>query len=175
MKKRAASLFYHSHLSKLFFVFLMLTFCHTACKVKTQNNSNAVLDIDSLLISMERSPCFGKCAVYKMELYRSGFAYYKGIKDAPLKGYHTSMVSKDEIETFINTMEEAGYFKMENQYINPHITDIPTVRMYIRSGDKKKMIEIRTDEYPDELRSMDQFMDRWIHGLNWNYTNTTNE
>lgn len=175
MRNNPVTLVNNSVFSNLVMIVLLCSVLFSSCKVKKELSSTMNKDPDSLVASMERSPCFGKCPVYKMELYASGYALYRGIKDAPLKGLYTSQIERTELENLLTTVNESSFFSFQDQYINPHITDIPTVKIYFRSGEKKKMVELRSDDYPDPVRSLDQFFDRWIHTQNWNYTDNNNE
>src|SRR5690554_8070209 len=45
---------------------------------------------DSLIISFEKTPCFGRCPVYKIKVFESGFAIYEGINFAEKMGTYST-------------------------------------------------------------------------------------
>nr|MDQ3101823.1 DUF6438 domain-containing protein [Bacteroidota bacterium] len=43
---------------------------------------------DSLVFSIERGACFGKCPFYRLHIYESGFATYEGLGNMEKMGLH---------------------------------------------------------------------------------------
>jgi hypothetical protein len=53
---------------------------------------------DSLFFSMERTPCFGQCKAYRINVYRSGYATFEGRSNVELEGMHFGHVGLDTLE-----------------------------------------------------------------------------
>src|SRR5262245_38911323 len=60
---------------------------------------------DSLFFHMERTPCFGRCPVYKLDVYRSGYATFDGSQNTPLIGQYRTWVSRDRMERLVREAE----------------------------------------------------------------------
>ena len=95
---------------------------------------------DSLFVSIERTPCFGKCAAYTLTIYRDGKAEYIGRSNAPRQGKYTGSVDRATMETLLAKAEAIGYFGLEDKY-DSQVTDLPsTIIRVVGMGKDKKVI-----------------------------------
>ena len=75
--------------------------------------------IDSLVISFSKTPCFGRCPVYKVKVYESGFATYEGLNFAEKLGLYSYRFSNEEIEAIRNVSypEDSSKFHVRNYFL----------------------------------------------------------
>lgn len=103
---------------------------------------------DSLLIAFEKTPCFGRCPVYKIKVYRSGFATYEGINFAERMGLYSAYFSEEEIADIFETAKAAGYLDFQSEYDDPRVTDLPsTISTLVFDGEKHR-VKARMDIPP---------------------------
>lgn len=95
---------------------------------------------DSLFFSIERTPCFGTCKAYRIEVYRSGSALYNGRSNMEKQGPHTALISTETMAAVLAHAEAAGFFAMQDTY-DADVTDVPstTIRIIADGKDKKVM------------------------------------
>jgi len=120
---------------------------------------------DSLFFSLERTPCFGKCAAYTVNIYRSGFAEYIGRSNAPREGRHTGRVERQVMGQLIDQAEAINYFGLADTYDGP-VTDLPSTITRIVSGDRDKRIVARY-KTPPPLKSFAQQADSLLKDVVW--------
>ncbi|MBK8499497.1 MAG: hypothetical protein IPL52_11950 [Flavobacteriales bacterium] len=60
---------------------------------------------DSLFFTIERTPCFGTCKAYRIEVYRSGYATYNGRSNMEKQGPHSAWAKP---ETMAALLRKAG-------------------------------------------------------------------
>lgn len=144
-----------------FLVIMLLIDCTTSKKTVIKNN-----ETDSLFFSIEKTPCYGKCAAYKVIIYKSGFATMNAIRFVPEKeGMYKTQFTAEEMKMISGKAEEIKYFNLENVYDSP-VTDLPTVITGININGKNKTIRNRHNA-PAELRQFEKFADEMIHGKTW--------
>lgn len=121
---------------------------------------------DSLFFSLERTPCYGKCPVYKIIIYQSGYATFEAIMNVQNKaGLYQTEFSTEEMKLISDKAEEIKYFSLEDEYDSP-VTDLPSVITQLNVNGKKKTIKDR-HHGPPELRQFEKFSDELINGKEW--------
>lgn len=95
---------------------------------------------DSLFFTIERTPCFGTCKAYRIEVYRSGYATYNGRSNMEKQGPHSAWISEETMAALLAHAEAAGFFAMQDTY-DADVTDLPstTIRIIADGKDKKVM------------------------------------
>ena len=106
---------------------------------------------DSLVISFEKTPCFGRCPVYKIKVYASGFATYEGLNFAEKMGLYSTQLTQKQIENIYHSALEIGYFEMDSDYNNPNVTDLPSTISRIHYNGRDKRIRARMG-VPEKLQ-----------------------
>ena len=92
------------------------------------------LQSPKIIISLEKTACFGRCPVFKIIIYNNGEALYNGLKFVKKVGEHDLKVSKREIDKILSKAKKIGFNNLKNEY-SERITDLPTT--YIMINNKK--------------------------------------
>ncbi len=87
--------------------------------------------IDSLVISFSKTPCFGRCPVYKVKVYESGFATYEGLNFAEKLGLYSYHFSPEEIEAIYQSAVAIEFFELDAEYNEPMVSDLPSTKTRI--------------------------------------------
>ncbi len=95
---------------------------------------------EDLVISIEATPCMGDCPVYRAEIYSNGLVIYEGREHVERIGLYTGRLSRKELKQIRLAFDEAGFFSMEDEYVEPW-TDLPTVWVYYSDGTRQKKIK----------------------------------
>jgi len=94
---------------------------------------------DSLFLYLERTPCFGTCKAYRIDLYRSGYATFEGRGHVEKMGLHSARIGLDTLGTLLNLAEQHGFQGFEARY-DAEVTDIAsTVLRIVADGTDKKV------------------------------------
>ncbi|MBA3899375.1 MAG: hypothetical protein H0X62_04055 [Bacteroidetes bacterium] len=125
---------------------------HLGFKRATQSND--------VLATLERTPCYGTCPIYKLMILKTGRAVYEGVDHVDKIGRFTTNFSKAEMDAILRKAEEVGYWEMQDEYDSP-ITDFPTTITSVRKGSKAKSIHNRVDG-PASLAGFEKFMDEML-------------
>lgn len=112
---------------------------------------------EALFITMERTPCLGRCPSYKITIFNTGNVIYEGRDFAEKQGKHTTKLTAEQLDELKNNIEIIDLFKMQNKY-DKQVTDIPSCYLYVQLDGKKKKIMDRVDA-PAELRNFEKLID----------------
>ncbi len=120
---------------------------------------------DSLVLSIERTACFGTCKSYRIDVYRSGFAEYVGRAHVELIGRGQGRVDQAVIERLVARAESIGFARMDPVYDSP-VTDLPatTIRVAANGTDHTVMGRVGA---PDQFRSLANQMEEELLALPW--------
>jgi hypothetical protein len=121
-----------------------------------------------LVVSLNRTPCFGSCPAYKVEIFKDGTVKYNGIGYVKRLGFFTSKADEIFIAEILKQAETINYMKFSNRYPieNVEISDMPQTISYIRLGSVGKMIQNNLDA-PKELVAFERWLEKCIENLKW--------
>ena len=114
-------------MNKLFLIlFSVLLSCGLTKKTKTS-------EIE-LIISLQRTACFGTCPIYKIEIFSDGSGIYTGTRFVENIGVTKFSLSETQLNLILTKAEAIGFTNMKEEYSEP-ISDLPTT--FIQIKDKK--------------------------------------
>lgn len=99
----------------------------SSCKTTSNQISN---NQKKLIISLEKTACFGTCPILKIEIYNNGAVVYNGIKHVKRLGIHYFEIQPKEIQKILSKAKEIGFDNLENEYTEK-ISDLPTTYIMI--------------------------------------------
>ena len=113
-----------------------------------------------LIISLERTPCYGTCPIYKMKIFSDGSAFYHGERFVEKIGNYEFSVRKETVNYILKKADEIGFFELEDKY-TANITDLPKTITFIKNGKNKKRV---VDYYgaPKTLKEFESLVDGCI-------------
>jgi uncharacterized protein DUF6438 len=98
-----------------------------------------ISDWNSLKITLERSPCFGRCPDYKVEIHGDGTVIYDGRNFVAVQGRRESRIPIYKVRGLFEQFSLAGYFSLKDGY-HSSATDLPTYVTSISFDDKTKSV-----------------------------------
>jgi hypothetical protein len=109
--------------------------------LKLVTDEKPVSPRDSLIIAFEKTPCFGRCPVYKIKVFESGFTMYEGLNFAERLGTFSTTLSREKIEKVYELANKTDFFELDSLYNDPYVSDLPsTIVMLSRNGEKKRVV-----------------------------------
>ncbi len=121
---------------------------------------------DSLVARIERTACFGRCPIYNASIYKSGLVIYIGEKWVEREGHYKAVLSKDKVKALFEEAESIGFFKMEEAYDSPYVTDLPSTIITLQKDDVLKIVANRY-QGPEELHQFGLYFDELLEGLTY--------
>jgi hypothetical protein len=154
--------------SRLFPAFLPL-FVLAACngqKPAAEGGRNHFgSDADSLFFSLERTPCFGKCAAYTVTINADGSARYVGRSHASRQGTYTGNVDKASMQLLLDRAKAIGFFDFAEKY-DGQVTDLPStiIRVNADGRDRKVFGRYKT---PPSFKPFAAYADSVLMPVQW--------
>ena len=135
----------------------------------TGNQSSASGNYDDVIITLERTPCFGFCPVYTLNIHGDGTVVYEGKDFVKIKGHAEATISQEEIEQLVAEFEKVDYFSLHDSYTERTITDAPSVITSITIDGRTKTIEHYHGDFstPEELTRLEDRIDEIINIDQW--------
>lgn len=120
---------------------------------------------DSLFFRIDRTPCFGQCPVYRMDIYQSGWAVLEGRNFFDYKGTFKSRFSAAEMDEILSLAEQHGYFKFDHVYDAP-VTDLPSTTTILQTEEKEQWVYNRMNS-PEQLRAFERAIEALVKARQW--------
>ena len=114
---------------------------------------------DDIVITMERSACFGSCPVYSVKIYADGSVVYIGKEFVKEVGERRFKITPERVQQLVKEFEKIDYFSLKDRY-DAEVTDLPTTTTSIcLDGKKKKVVNYfgapqKLDELEDKIDSL---------------------
>ncbi|MCW5900597.1 MAG: hypothetical protein KIT10_15130 [Flavobacteriales bacterium] len=120
---------------------------------------------DSLVISLERTPCFGMCPAYRFNVYRSGFATYEGVVHVEQLGRHEARIPVDRIERAVARAKELGFFQFDDVY-DSQVTDLPSTIIRVSASGRSKQVLGRVGA-PPGFKTLTSYLEEELLPAAW--------
>jgi len=110
------------------------------CLAQPPSPSEITLPSDSnVVITLERTLCFGACPAYKITIYRNGLVRYLGNSYVKVTGEQSGRISTDTLALLVRTLCETNFFDFKDRY-EESITDLPTTITSLAINGKTKVV-----------------------------------
>ena len=131
-------------------LFLILFSVFLSCGLIEKTDTSEI----ELIISLQRTACFGTCPIYKIEIYTDGSGTYTGTRFVENIGVSKFQLSKSDVRKILEFANKIGFSKLKDEYSEP-ITDLPTTFIQI----KNKRIRNYTGA-PKKLKNLEKLIDQ---------------
>ena len=101
-----------------------------SCGLTKKTNPSEI----ELIISLQRTACFGSCPIYKIEIFSDGSGIYTGTRFVKNIGFTKFSLSEKQLNLILKQAEAIGFTNLKEDY-SEHISDLPTT--FIQIKDKK--------------------------------------
>ena len=117
-------------------------------------------------IILERTPCFGKCATYKIRLFRDGRVYFTGIKNTNRLGVYSSRIPPKNLSAIFRKINQIEWADMQDRY-KTKARDLSHLNLTVYGNAQlyKKILE--AENGPVELQNIGKQLDAAIKNLKW--------
>ena len=105
-----------------------------------------------MVITLERTPCYGFCPVYKLTIGGHGTVVYEGKDFVSIRNREETTISRDEIDQLVADIEtDYNGFKQEMAEKGVVISKPPEGGG--QAGDKVTIDDYLADKFPEEVKS----------------------
>ena len=105
----------------------------------SQNQSQEIPD--DLVITLERTACYGTCPGYKLTVKANGSVVFEGKQFTETKGKAEGEIDKAKVLQLIKEFKDTGYLKLDGKYDCHQWTDNPSAKTSIQIDGTKKSID----------------------------------
>lgn len=120
---------------------------------------------DTLVFRIDRTPCFGQCPTYTVNIYQSGWALMEGKQFFDYEGFYTTKFTEEDLIQIERLAQKFGYDKMDHVYDAP-VTDLPSTTTIVNTESMNHWVYNRMNS-PDELRTFEREMETMIKDKQW--------
>lgn len=120
---------------------------------------------DSLFLFLERTPCFGPCKAYRINIYRSGYATYEGRANVEREGMHEARIGQDTLQAILKEAERIDFYGLKELYDSP-VMDLPSLVIRMNTSAGNKQVRGRVD-VPPKFRVFGETIEEMVLPLAW--------
>ena len=121
---------------------------------------------DSLAVHFEKTPCFGRCPVFKIKVYQSGFATYEGLNFAEKMGLYSYRFSQADLDKIYEMARNINYFELNSEYNDPRVSDLPSTISEIKLNDHAHRVSARMGT-PQKLKDFHENLGVMLNERDW--------
>jgi hypothetical protein len=124
---------------------------------------------EELVITLEKTACFGTCPVYSLKIKGDGTVIYAGEDFVQIQGIQEATINRDAIERLVTEFEKADYFSLNDSYTDFGISDMPSVNTSISIGGKTKAVKHYLGDLnaPEQLTELENKIDEIVNSAQW--------
>jgi Domain of unknown function (DUF6438) len=128
-----------------------------------------------LMITLERTECFGFCPVYKLTITADGAVEFEGRRFVKQEGVTIkSAITREQLKQLMAEFDRVKFFSLEDDYSEIRLscpTDQPSAFTSIRINGKSKRINhylgCREPKVPKELTELENKIDEIVNTAQW--------
>lgn len=133
------------------------------------------------IITLERTACYGMCAVYSLQINSDGEVQYEGKQYVAVVGTQKSKITEMQVRDLLDDFSRINFFGLKDSYVvDPDIvsadgsvihplgftTDLPTTYIgFTQNGKTKRITDY--DHAPHELTRLELEIERVINSHQW--------
>ena len=153
-------------LTVLVTLFVGLSSCdQRQATIKQDQRFGGPTPADSLFFSIERSPCFGRCPIYKLYVYRDGSATFHGKGNTTLMGAYRTSVDQALMIRLLDEANRIKFFELDDNY-DGQVTDLPTCIVHVVGDGMEKRVRARY-RVPEQFTTYARMADSLLLPLPW--------
>jgi hypothetical protein len=151
---------------------------NTLVKLNNTNLSNKSPDNKNskksqpTVITLERTPCFGSCPIYKLtitgDVKGDAKVIYEGINFVKIRGQRSTKISAKQFRQLVTEFQQVNYLSLKDNYQGGP-TDFPSAITSITVGKQQKKVNHYqgSPEAPKNLTELENKIDKIVNTRQW--------
>jgi hypothetical protein len=126
-----------------------------------------------VIITLERTACYGTCPIYTLKIYDDGKVVYNGQDFVTVKGEQNGSITADQLKELVADFQKVDYFNLPDQYTAP-VTDLPTTITSFSFDGKTKTVSNyggclsgSPEKAPQALCDLEKKIDTLTNSAQW--------
>jgi hypothetical protein len=121
-----------------------------------------------VIITVERTACFGFCPDYRLSIYGNGKVVYEGYYYVRVEGTRTAYIPKSKVRELVAEFERIGFYNFDDHYIMG-ATDLPSALISIDLEGRSKTIDMYGAEMiaPEEIANLIKQIEEAVNVSRW--------
>lgn len=136
-------------------VMLIALSCGKSNKARKQANAARPSDFAVL---MERTPCFGSCPAYNIQIDPDGKMTYTGVRHTERQGVWERQLSSDELNLLWQEVNRTGFMELKEVYDDPYLADAPSIYLTVTASGKTHKVQDRIGA-PETMKQLEAYLD----------------
>jgi hypothetical protein len=122
-----------------------------------------------VVLTLERTVCFGACPIYWVAVHESGTVVYMGVNFVAETGIHIANIDSEDVAKLAEEMAAEGYFDLNDEYLNYQVTDAPSAITSLSWDGRYKHIRHYQGDLgtPDVLTEIENKIDEVVNTSQW--------
>ncbi len=123
----------------------------------------------SVMLSLERTACYGRCPIYSVTVLRDGTVRWEGKQFVKVTGKATAKLPAATMTALADAFKHADYFALADKYDSYDVTDHPSAIVSYADGGKKKTIHHYHGDRsaPEKLSELESRIDELVGTARW--------
>lgn len=118
-----------------------------------------------LLVAIERTPCFGRCPIYRAEVFEDGALVFDGRRFTSVQGRREAMLTGQRLQELIARLEKSDFANWKTSYEQRGVTDMPSA--FITFRDKTIRHYHGDRSAPEALTTLENDLDELLGIQPW--------
>ncbi len=120
------------------------------------------------LASLRRTPCFGACPVFGVDVWSDGQVTWLGERHVARLGAYTAQAPPGWVAALLREGAQSGFFELASHYpTNGHpVPDLPQTITMLRQGDREHVVTDNADA-PANLLRFERYWQEKLETLAW--------
>jgi len=111
------------------------------------------------VLTFDRTPCFGACPVYSMQVFADGRVAYEGKRGVPMLGKKELHMPANTLAEILNKAKEVHFTELQDRY-SQNTSDLPSTVVSIRQASGKVKTVIVEEGAPDAVNQYFAYLTR---------------
>lgn len=127
------------------------------------------VDSGPVMITLERTACFGACPIYSVSIDGDGAVAYTGRRFVRVIGEQHGQASRAEVQALLQAFDAVQFESLNNEY-RAHVTDLPSqIVTLTRNGRTKRVLDYAGTSagMPAAVRELELQIDRVANTAQW--------
>jgi hypothetical protein len=123
----------------------------------------------SVMLSLERTACYGRCPIYTVTVLRDGTVKWEGKQFVKVTGKATAKLPATALTALAEAFKRADYFALADKYDSYDVTDHPSaITSYADGGKTKTIHHYHGDRSaPEKLSELESKVDELVGTNRW--------
>jgi len=148
-------------------ILLIIIIVSTLVSCKPQEKKTTTItavEDTTVFLKMQRTPCYGKCPNYTVEISNNGKVNYFGKMFVDYEGQHFGNISSTDVDLIKSKINEVNFFELQDKYDSP-ATDMPSTIFEVTLNKQFKKITNRHNG-PIELKDLEKLVEEIVYKSN---------